>query len=174
MGRALWKRRVSVAVRVLTPDDLDAYRELHRFGLAHAPEAFAETSAQDAARSDEEVASDLARGETWGAFLNDRLLGKLVIDAPPWAAFQHTRWLHGVYVHPDARGAGAADALMRGALAHAKAAGAFIAVLWVNEKNAAALKFYERFGFREVGRIAKGIAVKGAYVDDVMMRLELE
>ena len=47
-------------------------------------------------------------------------------------------------------------------------------VLWVNEKNDAARKFYERLGFREVGRIAKGIAVDGAYVDDVAMQMELE
>lgn len=174
MDRNVRWRRVSVAVRALTADDLAAYRALHRFALKQAPEAFAETSAQDAARTDTKVAADLARGETWGAFVEGRLVGKLVIDSPPWEAFQHTRWLHGVYVHPDARGAGAAEALVKGALASAKEAGAFIAVLWVSEKNAAARRFYERFGFREVGRIAKGIAVDGAYVDDVMMRLELD
>jgi predicted GNAT family acetyltransferase len=162
-----------LAVRRLRAADLAAYRQLHRFALTQAPEAFAETQAQDAARADAAVAEELARGQTWGAFVEGRLLGKLVIDAPPYPAFAHTRWLHGVYVHPDARGAGAAAALVSGALADAKQAGAFIAVLWVNEKNTAAQKFYQRFGFREVGRIAKGIAVGGTYIDDVMMGMEL-
>ena len=165
---------MSVTVRVLTSEDLDAYRVLHRTALEEAPDAFAETSADEARRSDAQVALVLARGETWGAFLDGRLVGKLVIDAPPWEAFQHTRWLHGVYLHRDARGSGAAAALVGRALATAKQAGAFMAILWVNEKNAAARKFYQRLGFCEVGRIAKGIAVGGDYVDDIMMRLELK
>ncbi|MFT3726554.1 MAG: GNAT family N-acetyltransferase [Terricaulis sp.] len=164
---------MSVAVRVLTARDLTAFRALHRFALAHAPDAFAETSAMDATRTDTDTAAMLARGETWGAFVDGRLVGKLAIDAPPYDAFTHTRWLHGVYVHPDARGTGAAGALVDGALAAAKSEGAFIALLWVNEKNASARKFYQRLGFREVGRIAQGIAVAGAYVDDVMMQKEL-
>jgi predicted GNAT family acetyltransferase len=174
MERALRRRGVNIEVRVSSAADLAAFRALHRFALAEAPAAFAETSAQDSARSDLEIAASLERGETWGAFCDGRLIGKLVIDAPPWAAFQHTRWLHGVYVHPDARGTGGAEALVAATLASAKAAGAAIALLWVNEKNRAARKFYERLGFREVGRIAKGIAVDGAYVDDVMMQTELE
>ena len=163
-----------LAVRRLTADDLVVYRQLHRLALIQAPEAFAETQAQDAARADAAVVEELVRGQTWGAFVAGRLVGKLIIDAPPYAAFAHTRWLHGVYIHPDARGAGAAEALLRGALADAKKAGALIAMIWVHEKNAAAQKFYQRFGFRQMGRIAKGIAVGGSYIDDVMMGMELD
>ena len=118
---------LSAIVRPLAPDDLAAYRALHRFALAQAPESFAETSEQDRARRCRHAAI-LARGEAWGAFLDGRLVGKLTIDAPPYAAFGHTRWLHAVYLHPGARGAGAADALVTGALASAKDAGAIIAV----------------------------------------------
>jgi RimJ/RimL family protein N-acetyltransferase len=163
-----------VLVRALTPDDLGAYRALHRHALTHAPTAFAETCAQDEARSDDVVAAFLARGDAWGVFAADgALIGKLLIDAAPYAAFAHTRWLHAVYVHPDARGAGAAAALIRGATEHVRKDGVFKVLLWVHTENAQARAFYEKLGFREVGRISQGILIAGRYIDDVMMCLEL-
>jgi GNAT superfamily N-acetyltransferase len=50
----------------------------------------------------------LARGEGWGAFDGDRLVGKLTIDALPCPSIAHVFWIHAFYVHADARGAGRA------------------------------------------------------------------
>jgi|GEM_PF-468564 len=161
------------AVRPLGADDLKAYRELHRYGLREAPLAFVETPADDEARPDDIVAAMLARGEAWGAFDGDRLVGKLVIDALPYTCLSHTQWLHAVYLHPDARGTGAGEALMFAALADAKSRGAQRIALWVNERNAAALQFYGRCGFRRTGRIPGGIQVGAALVDDVLMCLSV-
>src|SRR5262245_36012245 len=118
-------------VRKLVAADLAAYRALHRHGLDHAPEAFVDTAEQDAARPDSIVSSRLGRGEAWGAFKGEQLLGKLVIDCLPYAVLAHTRWLHAIYVHPDARGTGAGAALMRVAIDDARRAGAFRFLLWV-------------------------------------------
>lgn len=156
--------------RQLTLADLAAYRALHRFALIEAPHAFVETLAQDQARSDAPVAEMLARGEGWGVFEGERLLGKLVIDALPYQCLSHTRWLHAIYLHPETRGAGAGAALMNGAMAHAQHEGAFCFLLWVNEKNAVARRFYEKLRFQEIGRVDKGIAApEGGFVDDVLM-----
>ena len=113
-------------VRQLTADDLAIYRALHRVGLSEAPGAFVETLANDAARPDSVVAAMLARGEGWGLFDGERLVGKLVIDAPPYDCLAHTRWLHAVYLHPDARGAGAGAALMQAAITDARNRGATV------------------------------------------------
>ena len=156
-------------VRKLTLADLDAFRTLHRHALAQAPEAFVETVAQDEARPDADVAAILSRGEGWGVFDGERLLGKLTIDALPYAVLAHTRWLHAIYLHPDARGSGAGAALMRAAMDDAHAAGARRFLLWVNDRNAAARKFYEKLGFVETGRVPKGIRVGESYADDVLM-----
>lgn len=94
-------------VRLLTVDDLGAYRALHRFALREAAQAFVETLADDARRPDAAVAEMLARGEGWGLFDGERLVGKLVLDAMPYECLAHTRWLHAIYLHPDARGRGA-------------------------------------------------------------------
>lgn len=156
-------------IRKLTPDDFAAYRELHRYGLSEAPLAFVETPANDAARPDSVVRDMLARGEGWGVFLSERLVGKLVIDALPYDCLAHTRWLHAVYLHPTARGVGVGAALLDAALCDGVANGATRFALWVNDKNAAARRMYERAGFVETGRIPGGIIVSGQNVDDVLM-----
>lgn len=160
-------------VRQLITDDLDAYRALHRFGLSEAPHAFVETLANDAARPDATVRDMLARGEGWGAFVGERLVGKCVIDGPPYDCLAHTRWLHAVYLHPDARGAGVGVALLGAAIALVQAQGATRVALWVTTENAAARRMYERLGFVETGRIPGGICVAGAYIDDMLMTLKL-
>jgi len=160
-------------VRRLTRDDLGAYRALHRFALTESPLAFVETPRDDDAHPDATVAEMLARGEGWGVFEGERLLGKLVINAPPYGCLAHTRWLHAVYLHPEARGKGAGDALLDAALGQAKAEGARRVALWMNEKNLHAQRMYGRRGFVVTGRVPGGILVDGGYVDDVLMCLDL-
>jgi GNAT superfamily N-acetyltransferase len=161
-------------VRVLTMEDLRAYRELHRFGMTESPLGFVDVPQTDAARSDAEVAGAIERGEAFGVFEGERLLGKLTIDALPYPSLAHAFWIHAVYVHPDARGRGASVALMDAAIAGAKARGARCIALWVNEANHTARRFYERLGFSETGRIPRGIRVGEHYVDDVLMCLPMD
>lgn len=160
-------------IRQLTADDLGAYRALHRFGMTESPTGFVDVTATDAARPDEVVSAMLARGEGWGAFDGERLVGKLTIDALPYPSLAHTFWIHAVYFHPDARGTGASSKLIRAAIEHAQSKGARRIALWVNGVNAHAKGLYERVGFQQTGRIPGGITVAGAYVDDVLMTLEL-
>ena len=160
-------------VRRLNGDDLASYRALHRFGMVEAPMGFVDVAETDAARPDDVVAATLARGEAWGAFEGDRLIGKLTIDALPYPSLAHTFWVHAVYVHPDGRGTGASSQLLRAAIADAKAKGASRIALWVNGANIHARALYERVGFQQTGRVPGGIKVAEALVDDVLMTLEL-
>lgn len=160
-------------VRRLTVDDLAAYRALHRFGIEESPVGFIDTLETDAARPDADVAAMLARGEAWGAFDGERLLGKLSIDALPYPCLETTFWVRGVYVHPDARGAGASKQLMRAAIDDARAKGGACLALWVHAANPHAHALYERIGFRESGRIPQGILINGELVDDLIMSMPL-
>jgi GNAT superfamily N-acetyltransferase len=162
-----------VIIRQLTADDLAAYRALHRFGIKESPNGFVDVEATDAARPDADVEAMLARGDGWGAFEGERLVGKLTIDALIYPSLAHTWWIHAVYVHPDARGSGASGKLIQAAIAHAQSRGASRIALWVNGANAPARGLYERMGFRQTGHIPGGIKVDGAYVDDVLMTREL-
>lgn len=158
-------------VRILTAEDLKTYRALHRFGMTEAPLGFVDVAETDVARPDSEVAAMLERGEGLGVFEGERLVGKLTIDALPYPSLAHTFWVHAVYVHPDARGSGASAALMKAAIESAGAKGASRVVLWVNEANTTARRFYARIGFQEAGRIPQGIQAGEHYVDDVLMWL---
>lgn len=159
-------------VRQLTAADVAEYRALHRFGMKESPTGFVDVAETDAARPDADVIAMLMRGEGWGVFEGERLVGKLVIDALPYPSLAHTFWLHAVYVHPDARGGGASARLMRTAIEHARAnLGAKRFALWVHGANRRAKAFYERLGFREGGRIPQGILVGGEYVDDILMTM---
>lgn len=160
-------------IRQLTAADLAAYRALHRFGMKEAPNGFVDVEATDAARSDADVEAMLTRGDGWGAFDGERLVGKLTIDALIYPSLAHTWWIHAVYVHPDARGTGASSKLIQAAIAHAQSRGASRIALWVNGRNGHARGLYERMGFRQTGHIPGGIKVDGAYADDVLMTREL-
>jgi GNAT superfamily N-acetyltransferase len=160
-------------IRQLTAADLADYRALHRFGMNESPLAIVDTAETDAARPDSLVTEMLMRGEGWGAFIGERLVGKLVIDALPYPSLAHTFWLHAVYVHPDARGSGASTALLNAAIQGARARGATRVALWVNAENGHAKRLYERLGFQESGRIPGGIFVGGRQCDDVLMSLVL-
>jgi hypothetical protein len=72
-----------VNVRKLSAGDLGAYRALHRFGILEAPHGFVDVPETDAARSDADVEAMLSRGDAWGVFDGNRLVGKLTIDALP-------------------------------------------------------------------------------------------
>jgi L-amino acid N-acyltransferase YncA len=161
-------------VRALTGQDLRAYRDLHRFGMTESPLGFVDVHETDAVRPDAEVAAMLERGEGWGVFESERLMGKLTVDALPYPSLAHAFWVHAVYVHPDARGSGASAALMQAAIDAAAAKGARRIVLWVNDANTTARRFYDRIGFREVGRIPGGIRVGERYADDVLMCLAMD
>lgn len=162
-------------VRQLIAADLAAYRALHRFGLDEASTAFVQSKADDGKVSDADVEAVLARGEAWGVFDGPRMLGKLVIDALPYAVLAHVRWLHAVYLHPEARGSAAGAMLVNAALDHAAANGARRFALWVSSANPAAGKFYAKLGFAEAGRIPGGIAGPGGrgFVDDILMVREV-
>lgn len=160
-------------VRQLTGDDTAAYRELHRFGMNESPTGFVDVAATDGARPDSQVREMLQRGDGWGAFDGDRLVAKLTIDALPYPSLARTYWIHAVYVHPDARGTGASGELIQAAISGAREKGARRVALWVNGVNARASSLYERMGFRQTGRIPGGIQVGDAFVDDVLMTLEL-
>lgn len=168
MGRALQGRRGVTEIRVLAAADLAAYRALHRLGVA---EAFVESLDEDASHPDAEIAEILARGEAWGGFVAGQLRAKLTIDRLPYSVLAHTRWIHALYAHPDARGSGLAKRLVLAAIADARCAGATRFMLWVSAENPRARRSYENIGLREAGRIPGGLFQDGRFIDDVLMCL---
>ena len=79
--------------------------------------------------------------------------------------------LHQLYLLAAAQGTGVGDALMAWALAAARAGGAREMILSVFVDNHRARRFYQRYGFVEIGRYA--FMVGSHQDDDRIMRLVL-
>lgn len=84
----------------------------------------------------------------------------------------HTGYL-GIAVAKNKRGTGLSKGMMMALLDLAKKTGLKILILDVFATNAVAIRLYERVGFKEAGKIPKGILRDGTYIDLVRMTTEL-
>jgi RimJ/RimL family protein N-acetyltransferase len=73
-----------------------------------------------------------------------------------------------MYVREAARGTGLAAAIVQALLDHATREVEQVE-LTVNADNARAIKFYERQGFRIVGRMPRALRIDGRYYDELSM-----
>jgi ribosomal protein S18 acetylase RimI-like enzyme len=137
-------------LRVLTPDDWRRWRELRLHALAESPDAFGSQLADWQGAGDREARwRDRLASVPFNvmAFDGDAAVG-MASGAPTDAGAVE---LISMYVRADARGAGAADALVEAVAAWAADQGAAQVVLAVRDSNERARAFYRRCGFADVG-----------------------
>ena len=84
----------------------------------------------------------------------------------------HTGYL-GIGISKSHRNQGLGTAIMQTLIELSKEAGLKILILDVFATNRVAITLYEKIGFKEVGRIPKGIYRDGNYIDIVRMTTEL-
>ncbi|WP_448580067.1 N-acetyltransferase family protein [Thermaurantiacus sp.] len=102
-----------------------------------------------------------------------RLLGYATLGPQDLGMEPQARWwvLRQLYLEEEAKGTGVASALMEAALAEARARGVQELYLTVWIGNHRARRFYERYGFEEVGAYA--FVVGSTVDDDRILRLRL-
>lgn len=81
--------------------------------------------------------------------------------------------LLGIAIKKDYRGIGIGGELIKTLIEESRKVGLRVLFLDVFESNDVAKRLYEKSGFRENGRIPKGVLKKGKYIDLVRMTLEL-
>lgn len=79
----------------------------------------------------------------------------------------------GIRIKSLYRGIGIGTIIMEMLIEESKKAGLKVLVLDVFDTNRIAKKFYEKIGFKEVGRIPKGVCKNGKYINLARMALEL-
>lgn len=147
--------RAPATVRRLEADEWPTYRELRLLALADSPDAFGSTLAAEQARSDGEWSERLARGAASGldlplvALAGDRAVGLAwaKVDASNPSIVN----LYQMWVAPEARGQGLGRALLREAVAWARARQAAAVQLAVTAGDSPAMRLYVREGFRPQG-----------------------
>ena len=154
-----------LAVRRAVPGDEPILRALRLEALTEAPEAFGSTYARELARTTEDWRRWLAPGVT--LILEEAGTARGLVAGVHDAEDPGVVHLMAMWVHPELRGSGAADALVREHLNWAGSVHARLVRLGVIATNSRARRLYERHGFRLTGRQT----VRGA---DERVELEME
>jgi L-amino acid N-acyltransferase YncA len=79
----------------------------------------------------------------------------------------------GIGVRREYRGIGIGKELMKTLIEESRKAGLKVLVLDVFDSNKVAKSLYAKMGFKDAGRIPKGVFKKGKYIDLLRMTLEL-
>jgi dihydropteroate synthase len=147
-------------IREARPDEWREWRDLRLRALADSPDAFGETL-EEAQRNDEAA---------WRTHTADRLnklrllavreghpVGMCVVviaraqgDGRPYGDWRKAH-VFGMWVAPEARGAGIGKALVDAGLRWARSQAALEVALRVSDQQRVARRLYERLGFRDIG-----------------------
>lgn len=156
--------------RLLAPDAV-AFRDIRLEGLREHPDAFGSSLREEEARPLSWFEQALDGGFVLGADLVDGgLAGVAGLRFNQTDKTLHKAWLWGMYVRPQARGAGLAASLIAGIVAEARPKVEEL-VLTVGSHNAPAIARYRSMGFEECGVEQRALKVGDVYVDDLMMSL---
>ncbi|MGX5734655.1 N-acetyltransferase family protein [Bosea thiooxidans] len=162
-------------IRLLTPADTSAYRELRLEALRSHPEAFGASLEDEEARPPEMIAKRLGAGPLnclFGAFMENELVGTAGFVIPNGSAkSRHKGLLVGVYVKPGQRGHAIGKALVQAVIDHARQHVVLLQAA-VGAANISARQLYEQLGFRPYGLEKKALLVGGTYVDEVLLVLD--
>ena len=137
---------------------------------------FSASCEEETGRTLEEVAARLVAPESsaYGAFIDDRLAGIVVLERPLAAKFSHNAFVCGLYVTPAARRRGLGGALLDAIIDHGRSfAGLRNLRLGVNATNAAAIALYRSRGFAPYGLEPEYLCVEGVYCDEAFYSLPL-
>lgn len=161
-------------IRVLTADDLQAYRSLWLHGLSADPSAFLLTAAEAVAIPDSALVAKLSAGEVIGAFEGETLVGFVALRRGGPERLRHMVDIGPLYTHPTARRRGLARALLDAAVEAALEMGVLQLELCVDTQNLGAQALYRACGFQQIGLRPRSVIVNGAPRDDVLMLRQLD
>jgi ribosomal protein S18 acetylase RimI-like enzyme len=152
---------------------VEAYRTLRLSALAESPEAFGSDVAAESAAPVETFANTLRTSYVAGAFAAERLVGLAGFRQLDREKTRHRGDIWGVYVAPEARGAGVGRQLLEHVLDHARTQVQQVH-LAVTATNPAALRLYESLGFVRYGTEPRALRIGDRYLDEHLMVLQFQ
>jgi ribosomal protein S18 acetylase RimI-like enzyme len=164
---------LSMQIRLLVHEDLQAYRTIRLQSLLEEPIAFGSSHEQEAAKPLQYFADHLAPDSDrilLGAFQTDTLIGIVGLTRETGIKEQHRAFIRSMFVNRAHRGKGIGQLLIGEAIAIANTMpGLRQITLGVTASNAAALSLYQRNGFLEYGRLPESLCVQDQYYDEILM-----
>ena len=161
-----------IYLRQLTPGDAALYRSIRLAGLKESPVAFGSTFEAEFTKPLAWFFDRLSSPDVFGAFLDAEILGTAGFAVREGEKEGHKGLLWGMYVRPEARGAGVARRLVEAVIAHARRRVELIQLSVVMGNEHARL-LYARLGFVEYGIEKNSLKHHGRYYDEILMAKEL-
>jgi RimJ/RimL family protein N-acetyltransferase len=160
---------VVFSIRQLGAGDEAAYRAIRLEALTNHPEAFVASAEGFSQKTDAEMTETLNSLTVFAAETDSGSLGGIAAFYQAEGRKEHHRgWLIQVYVKPQHRGSGMAQAMIERVIAHAQ--NHVIQLhLGVWSENEPALKLYKRLGFSIYGTEPRYLFVNGRYIDEHLM-----
>lgn len=154
----------SVRIARIAAADLSAYKNLRDEALRLYPDAFDADIESERSRPPESYIGRLGLNEAWGgsfligAWVGRELVGMIGLERQSQQKLRHTAELNTMMVHPRHTGQGIGIKLVEAAVALARQAiGLEQIVLRVTASSEAAIRLYERAGFRGCGVLPHAI-----------------
>jgi ribosomal protein S18 acetylase RimI-like enzyme len=165
-------------LRLLTPDDAEAFWQLRLEMLRNDPESFADSAEEHEQTTVETVRQRLAAGDpaenfVVGAFEDGNLIGTAGFFRRPNNKERHKGHVWGVYVSPSQRGKGVGKALMQEIISRARQIAGIEQITLVASAKLPAQELYESVGFKGYGIELHSLKIGKYYVDDILMVLIL-
>ncbi len=157
-----------VEMRRLLAADAVLYRDIRLEALKLVPAAFGSTFARESAKPLTWFTARLVNSAVFGAFAGGNLLGIAGFFVQQGQKEAHKGALWGMYVRPDARGAGIGRRLVEAVIEHARR-DVELVQLTVVSGNEPARRLYAKLGFVEYGIERHALKQDGRYWDEILM-----
>lgn len=158
-------------IRLLKKEEWSIYRTLRLEALRNHPEAYGSSFEEESNLSDDQFAASFNTCDMYGCFVDRELVGVAGFFVLSSSKMCHRGVLFAMYIKPDYRKMGIADALVKEVIAHGKKRVRQLH-LTVVTTNQGALKLYEKNGFRVYGTEPCALKVHDHFYDEHMMVLE--
>jgi ribosomal protein S18 acetylase RimI-like enzyme len=159
----------TLIVRLLGAADVEVFKRIRLEALRAEPGSFASTASDWVDLPEQEWRRRLTENPVFVGFLDNEPAGIIGLLRQQASKMRHRASLVMVYVRRDARATRLAKAILARVEDHARAHGVRQIELSVSVENAAAIRFYRRAGFAEIGCIPGGFLHEGREIDDLLM-----
>jgi ribosomal protein S18 acetylase RimI-like enzyme len=167
-------RAARITVRRLTEADAEIWRDLRLEMLRGEPTSYATRLEDCVNRPVEEWRRALRILHYVATFVGDRAVGAMGLWPCSGTAERHRGSLIAVWLAPEWRGQGWADAMLSTIVDIACKHGIVQLELGVEAENARAIRFYGRQGFVAIGRHPRYLRHDGIYHDELLMVRRLD